>query len=93
METKKIDWNRKVNRPRVTKRIKKPPREAYTMERRMISAAALIKILPDNKITIAALTEIFGVLHYPDAAVIGFRKALPIIRRISRLNNLADWTK
>lgn len=95
MKTKKIDWGRRVNRPRVTKRVKKPPREAYAMEKRMLCTAALLKTLPDNKITISALTEIFGVLHYPEAipTQTGMRKAMPTLRRLIRLNEVADWTK
>lgn len=95
METKKINWNRRVNRPRLTKRVKALPRRAFTMEKRMITVAALIRIADEKELTLNNLHNIFTVLHFEESAIgkTRMKKALATMRRITRAAGLADWTK
>jgi hypothetical protein len=95
MEAKKIAWGRKVSRPKLTKRIKKPLREVTMMERRMVEVTAALRTLSENKLTVENIQEVFHRTMYfnnlPKTML--EKKARPLVRKLARLNKLDDWTK
>jgi hypothetical protein len=95
MKAKKIAWDRKVNKPRLTKRVKKPVRCANLMEQRLITVAAILRTLPEHRLNLNMLHEVFGRMIYfnepePKPHEI---KARPLMKRIARQNELEYWMK